>query len=310
MSRTLVLYPIGCTKGFNMKLFEDVIFGNNQLQTVKKILGQSQKNRIKTANSNEQQLVDSIVRNLGLSKSRFSEYLAIKAASYGADTNKNHSLYYLKSLSKNSGLVDGYSDKIDKVIDLIAKKEIAAYKDEFLTNESLYKRNDSDFEYAVRAFDAVLYKKNQYFDMDAKGRVDTSIEEDTRKVFFPDYREIDARSDYYSNWDSVGEGFGRRRLGKSVLVEEVRESLLPIDIKYFYANFKDGQIIPSGVNGSDDSKRTIWNYMELWSSPGEDDDRTSNSSSQAKKRAEKIIKANKNMSKEEQAELLDLIDDM
>lgn len=249
-----------------MKLLkEDDVFGANQLQLIQKIYKQSTINGVLTRGNDEKQLVRSILDRFGVKKNGAQAYLCIKAASFGSDDEKNHCLAYLKNVcaGNNTELLRKYPAQINSALDMISKNEIASYKDSFLREQSLYSRNENDFEYTIKAFDAVLYKKDKYFEH-TNGKVVATIDDSIRKEFFPDYRETDIRADYYANGDDM--------TNESLLHEELRTSYLPIDIKYFYDNFNSGKIIPAGLGGSDTKKRTIWNYMEIWTTFGEDEE--------------------------------------
>ena len=226
-----------------------VLFSANQLQTIRNIYANSSFSNIVTKNDNEKKLVNNLLRATGKSNNAHSAYLVLQAASKGPDTNKNYLLYFISSIPSN--LVNSYSEKVAKILNYFEQNQLDYTQekvDAYLLNKNLYIRDDKDFEYTVKAFDAVLYKKSKYFVDDP---VLVPLKGKRLITRFFGKNDIEYKHDDTNN-----------------LV------LVPIDQKYFFKNLTvstTSNIIPAGINGTDDTARTIWNYMEIWTNSSDRD---------------------------------------
>ena len=229
-----------------MKLLNEanngVLFSANQLQTIRNIYANSSFSNIVTKNDDEKKLVSNLLRLTHKSNNAHSAYLVLQAASKGPDTSSNYLLFFISDIP--SSYVDRYSNKIAAVLNFLEQKQIdytPGKIDEYLKNSDLYTRDDKDFEYTIKAFDAVIYKKSKYFT--------------DNPVLVP----------------LKGKRLITRFFGKNDIEYKYNDTnnlaLVPIDQKYFFKNLTvstTSNIIPAGINGTDDTARTIWNYMEIW----------------------------------------------
>lgn len=279
-----------------MKLYEGALFGANELKTVQKIYHNSTVNKINCSDE-EMNLVKRIVNKISpsvtidIEKNANTVYNCLYAASYGSETRSNSLLRYLQALGKYNPnvLVDKVS-YVTLILNNVANNNLTVGEnvDAYMLNSSLYARNNTDFTYTVKAFDAVIYHRNKYFSDDVV----------TVKLS--------------SNTDFFG-------LGQSSSNDIMEETTVRIDQMFFFRNMKvsiDDTIIPAGVNGTNTSERTIWNYMEIWSNDVKSDkvkdsqENKQNTSERMKNNVKDFIK-NKNdawTDKEKQA-LIDYIDD-
>ena len=281
------------------------IFGANQLQLVQKIYKQSSINGVSTKGNDEKQLVKSILGRFGVKRNGAPAYLCIKAASFGSNDEQNHCLAYLRTITdgNNVDLLKKHPAKVNVAMDLISSGEIETYKDRFLKEPSLYSRSNNEFDYTLKAFDAVMYKKDKYFDHN-NGMVKVSLEKETLEKFFgEDVRQDDS----YAQEDEFDFD-----LDESLLKEELYSAQVPISEKYFFENksysgYGGGKIIPAGLGGGNTNQRTIWNYMEIWTTFTEDSEQQRlRDKDDMKDKAKEIIK-NSRMTDEEKRDLNSLI---
>lgn len=240
-----------------MKLLkEDVVFASNDVNLIKQVYGRSNKSIIDYSSLSSEdetrikKILDNIVKR-SVGEEACSKYCLLKAACYGPDTSSNSLLDYVMKLPKDCW----NEDNVLSCLDLAIKDEIELNnlsEDSYLFNSSLYSRNANDFIYSVKAFDAVVNKKDKYFDGNTS--VTASFKDGEQAVlFFKNY--IMNQTEFLTQ----GRGQGGEKL-PAVYAQ------VPIDIRFFYVNYKSGTIIPAGFNESNED-RTIWNYMEIWSNP-------------------------------------------
>lgn len=240
-----------------MKLLkEDVVFASNDVNLIKQIYGRSNKSVIDYSSLSSEdetrikKILDNIVKR-SVGEEACSKYCLLKAACYGPDTSKNSLLDYVMKLPKDCW----NEDNVLSCLDLAIKDEIELNnlsEDSYLFNNSLYYRNTNDFIYSVKAFDAVINKKDKYFDGNTSVTASFKDKEQLA-LFFKNY--IFNLKDYLA-----------QSIGKGVEKLPALYAQVPIDIRFFYVNYKSGTIIPTGFNQSNED-RTIWNYMEIWSNP-------------------------------------------
>lgn len=259
-----------------MKLQEDVLFGSNELQTIKKIYNNSTKRKINYSNDNEKNLISSILTSLGITP-RSSEviYYCLLAASFGPETNSNPLLRYLKVLDND--IINNQTEKVGLVLDYIRTKKITVNGNEgaednvnlYLLNNTLYSMNEKDFIYTVQAIDSIINKKDKYFNLTPSGNIRVSIDLDKYTEFF----RLKLRPQEEGPLDTEDEfDFD---LDESLLQEAGDKKILevPIGPKYLFQDFtytKKSTILPAGIQGDPD-RRTIWNYVEIWSNDVETD---------------------------------------
>lgn len=245
-----------------MKLYEGALFGANELKTVQKIYHNSTVNKINCSDE-EMNLVKRIVNKISpsvsidIEKNANTVYNCLYAASYGSETRSNSLLRYLQALGeKNPRVLIDKVSYVTLVLNNVASNNLTVGEDvdAYMLNSSLYARNNLDFTYTVKAFDAVIYKKNKYFNLNSNNTVSVSIQEPLISVFFENNT-----GDYYAgDEDDIA----------STYAENIVNSDVPLDQKFLFRNKSvstDDTIIPAGVNGTNTSERTIWNYMEIWS---------------------------------------------
>ena len=245
-----------------MKLYEGALFGANELKTVQKIYHNSTVNKINCSDE-EMNLVKRIVNKISpsvsidIEKNANTVYNCLYAASYGSETRSNSLLRYLQALGeKNPRVLIDKVSYVTLVLNNVANNNLTVGEDvdAYMLNSSLYARNNIDFTYTVKAFDAVIYKRNKYFNLNSNNTVSVSIQEPLISVFFENNT-----GDYYAgDEDDVA----------STYAEGIVNSDVPLDQKFLFRNKSvstDDTIIPAGVNGNNTSERTIWNYMEIWS---------------------------------------------
>lgn len=250
-----------------MKLYEGALFGANELKTVQKIYHNSTVNKINCSDE-EMNLVKRIVNKISpsvsidIEKNANTVYNCLYAASYGSETRSNSLLRYLQALGeKNPRVLIDKVSYVTLILNNVANNNLTVGEDvdAYLLNSSLYARNNLDFTYTVKAFDAVIYKKNNYFHHE-NGRVKVSLEQDILKQFFGDGRPAESGYAQEDEFDFD--------MSESLLREDIQTVTVPIDQKFLFRNKSvstDDTIIPAGVNGTNTSERTIWNYMEIWS---------------------------------------------
>lgn len=274
-----------------MKLQEDVdiLFGSNEFSVIKKVYRNSSKSNINYTSDDDRKIVERVIKQINsniASNNAKMIYTCLHAASFGPDVKSNPLLRYLISITKTSVFSNSSPhgvDQIEQVLNWIENKEITISKniDAYLLNTSLYDRNDQDFAYTVKAFDAVIYKRNRYFDGNF---VKVSLDNETLKKFFGEDVVPEAGYAQEDEFDFD--------LEEALLKEEVYVSQVPVDQKYFFSKRQVSNtdtIIPAGMNSSDISEINIWNYMEIWSNNTDTDRTESNSGSATRRRnAEKV----------------------
>ena len=303
-----------------MKLHEDVLFGSDQVQTIKKIYNSSTKTSIKYTNNKEKSLIRNIVKALGFSTNKSEVvYYCLQAASYGPDTRSNSLLRYLMAVDKS--IVYNYTGNVGLILDYIAagKDKGITISDQgehvsdkgvdlYLLNKSLYNRETNDFIYSVKAIDSVINKKDEYFNIDSNDKIHvTASSPELLQLFFNnDLKddEVIAYSDDYEVYQ-----------GNSV------SAYVPCDVKYLFKNYiysATDTILPAGVQGNT-NQRTIWNYIELWSNDVEgnavEKEQNNTKTNQRKVRQQKVKQAKEvinrqNMSDEAKQYLLQTMDDL
>lgn len=240
-----------------MKLLkEEVVFASNDVNLIKQVYGRSNKSVIDYSSLSSEdetrikKILDNIVKR-SVGKEACSKYCLLKAACYGPDTSRNSLLNYVMNLPEDCW----NEDNVLSCLDLAIKDDIELNnlsEDSYLFNNSLYSRNANDFIYSVKAFDAVINKKDKYFDGNTS--VTASFKDSKQATLF--------FNNYILNQDEyLAQGIGQGGEKLPAVYAQV-----PIDIRFFYVNYKSGDIIPAGFNESNED-RTIWNYMEIWSNP-------------------------------------------
>ena len=242
-----------------MKLLkEDVVFASNDVNLIKQVYGRSNKSVIDYSSLSSEdetrikKILDNIVKR-SFGGDACSKYCLLKAACYGPDTSRNSLLDYVMKLPKGCW----YEDNVLSCMDLAIKDEIELNnlsEDSHFFNSSLYSRNANDFIYSVKAFDAVINKKDKYFDLNDEGLVPIYISEENLKKFFGENEDFAIGKDHPDD-DLTG-----------TYADDLVDYDSKVSEKYFYSNFENGTIIPAGFNQSNEN-RTIWNYMEIWSNP-------------------------------------------
>lgn len=291
-------------------LREHVLFGADQLQTIKAVFNRSTISKINYENDNEKNLVQKIVKVAHQSPDKDSSvYVTLKAAIHGPDTTGNYLLLYIMNLSA-SLIVDKYAEEVDKVLDYLNSGVINHPKDKvdaYLTNPNLYSRSPSDFEYTLRAFDAVIYKKEKYFDIDSSGQILTAFSslKQAYKFFGKGIKDNTFKDNAH----------GEKYAGRTI------NAFTNVDQRYFFTNLKvskTAEIIPAGIGGASPDSRTIWNYMELWTDSVGRDDSSNNQEANSRRRrlqvqdaktaAKKIIKDANFKDKDAENALVKIID--
>lgn len=243
-------------------LKEDVVFASNDVNLIKQVYGRSNKSVIdySSLSSEDEARIKKILDNMierSVGGAACSKYCLLKAACYGPDTSRNSLLNYVMQLPEDCW----NEDNVLSCLDLAIKDEIELNnlsEDSYLFNNSLYSRNANDFIYSVKAFDAVINKKDKYFDGDF---VKVSLDNKTLKKFFGE--------DVVPENGSAQEDEFDFDLEEDLLKEDVYVSQVPVNQKYFFSKRQvsnNDTIIPAGFNESNEN-RTIWNYMEIWSNP-------------------------------------------
>ena len=278
-----------------MRLNEDIVFGNDQLNAIIRTFQNSSIKNISFQKRGDDEIVNNVLRKVGIDIHKSASiYAFLRAASYGSDTNKNPFLRYFLSLDKK--IIQNTAESVDTVLQLMTKKQIELRNPipEYLLNASLYNRNQTDVKYAATAFDAVLYKKNRFFDVDSNNLTLVNVEDKSILDKF------------------YGNNYAPGRESDTYYYHGVIEAVVEVDQKYFFTDrkvSKDGKIIPSDAGGkSPDNARTMWNIIDLWSTGDSNTNVENNENEKNLKQQVKDIIGKKNLSDSDVDAINNMID--